>query len=64
VGERRRKNRSPVRGVSHQKGSTKRRVNAPEFKVIPELTEASNFIRLRLEEMERENSHRLNRIKG
>ncbi len=43
---------------------TKRRVNALEFKVLPELEDIERFIRFSLDEMERDNTFRLKRIKN
>ncbi len=42
---------------------TKRRVNALEFKIIPDLKESERFVKFRLEEMERENTTRLKHLK-
>jgi V/A-type H+-transporting ATPase subunit D len=53
-----------IRKLLDEIDRTRRRVNALEFKVIPELTEAARFITLRLEEMERDNIFRLKRFKN
>jgi len=42
---------------------TKRRVNALEFKIIPDLQESERFVKFSLEEMERENTTRLKHLK-
>ena len=43
---------------------TKRRVNALEFKIIPELKESERFVKFSLEEMDRENVTRLKHLKS
>ena len=44
--------------------TTKRRVNALEFKLLPELREAQEFIEQKLEEQEREEIFRMKKIKA
>ncbi len=53
-----------LRNVMDEIEVTKRRVNALEFMIIPELERSEASIRQRLEEMERENTFRLKRFKG
>ena len=52
-----------MKKVLNEIEKTKRRVNALEFSVIPSMEKIGAFIRLRLEEIERENIFRLKRIK-
>jgi V/A-type H+-transporting ATPase subunit D len=43
---------------------TKRRVNGLEFNIIPQLQKDESFVRLSLEEMDRDNTIRLKKIKA
>ncbi len=53
-----------IRNLLEEIEKTKRRVNALENKVIPDLQESIAWVKMMLDEMERENVIRLKRIKG
>jgi len=54
---------SSLRALSDETKKTRRRVNALEYKRIPQLHATKKYIQLRLDELERENYYRLKMVK-
>jgi len=53
-----------MKKMLHEIETTKRRVNALEFKLLPELKENQEYIEQKLEEQEREEIFRMKKIKN
>ena len=55
---------SSLHALADEVGKTKRRVNALEYRVVPQLSATRRYIHMRLDELEREEFYRKKMVKG